>query len=204
MQVYFNNFATNANGFSGANAIEIAPGNGDEFLGALSLGAKASLGLSGLPAHNTVTLTFDLYTLNSVDGDGTSFCCGPDYFILFADNQLLLGETFSNVTTWTQSFGGANSPGGTGANPARTGSLGYSFFGPDHAYQLSFTFAHTAATLSLDFVGATDQGWADEGFGIDNVRVVANAASAPVSLPSSLSLTALGLVAAAAVARRRR
>ncbi len=76
-----------------------------------------------------------------------------------AGEQTLLRTTFANWPGQLQSF---PAPFGQGSHPSRTGalesgSLGYSFFNVtqmDTVYHLTFTFAHTAATLQLAFAPA--------------------------------------------------
>lgn len=201
--IYSNDFesASTAN-LSGASIIT-AP-NGQKFYGYLAAGSSAVLTLTGLSGYSNIDLSFDLLALNSLDGDGTSFCCGPDFFKVTAGSTTLLDETFSNVVGWTQSYGGAGSAGGTGSDSALTGTLGYSFYGPDHTYHLSFAgIASNVSALTISFFGNSNQGWDDEGFGIDNLNVSGKIDVAPVPLPAGLPLLAFGLVGLRALRRRK-
>jgi hypothetical protein len=66
--------------------------------------------------------------------------------------------------------------------------LGYAFFG-DSTYSLSFTFPHSAKSLTLEF--ATDlfegKGTDDESWGLDHVKVTTDA-GAPAGAPAGSAL----------------
>ena len=65
------------------------------FSGRFSGGAQV-LSLSGLNASQSYTLSFDLYILDSWDGNSSS--AGPDQFEVSADGTLLMRDTFSNYS----------------------------------------------------------------------------------------------------------
>ncbi|HJT43747.1 MAG TPA: PEP-CTERM sorting domain-containing protein [Rhizomicrobium sp.] len=211
--VYSNDFSVDAAGFTGANAIQTAP-DGTKFLGFLTTGAQADLSLSGLGAHTSVTLSFDLYALRSMDGSG-SHGFGPDYFTLKVNNStVLLNDTFSSG--WAgggapfQSYGG---PGLSGSYAGTTGSasfdptaFGYGcYFGCENTYNLSFTFLDSASSIAFNFFGNTTQGWDDEGFGIDNVVVTTRGTpTSRVPEPLTFSLFGAGLAGVAAMRRRKK
>ncbi len=137
------------------------------FLGQFGNGT-VSLPIAGIPSHTEVTISFDLYLLNSWDGNGGA---GPDLISVSADGASLLLATFSNVTNGSdngfQSFPGTY-PGPsyvarTGATEA--GTLGGTFYGGS-AYEFTYTFPHTASTLQFDFsasgledIGNESWGW---------------------------------------------
>ncbi len=202
--VYSNDFEGGSTaGFSGVTTITTAPTNYTNFLGPTSLGSSSDLTLNttGLAS---ITLGFDLLTLNSLDGDGTSLCCGPDAFRLTVNGSTtLLNETFSNVTGWTQSYGGPGSPGGTGSDASLTGVLGYSYYGPDHTYHLSYVVPVAGASTVISFIGASEQGWSDEGFGIDNVVVTGTPLARGVPEPATWTMMMLGVFGLGALLRRR-
>lgn len=201
--LYSNDFSSNTNGFTGTTTLLPSAGAAGQFLGPLTLGDTATLTVN-TAGYSSVTLNFDLYALNSLDGDGTSDCCGPDYFDLNVNGATsLLHATFANPSGWTQSYGGAGSPGGTGSDPALTGTLGYyEYFGPDHTYHLSFTTTVSGDSTAFNFIGNSNQGWSDEGFGLDNVTVTGDRVSA-VPLPSSLPLFGTVVLALFGLAGRR-
>ncbi|MHB1142470.1 MAG: hypothetical protein ACYC1T_12050 [Sulfuricaulis sp.] len=69
----------------------------------------------------------------------------------------------------------------------------------DSVYNLSFTFAHNASDLVLNFSAAGLQGLADESWGLDNVQV----AVAPVPVPPAVWLFGSGLLGLIGIARRK-
>lgn len=199
--IYSNDFeAGNLNGFT-FGGIETAPNSSTKFLGRFSNepnNTATSLSLTGLAAHTSITLTLDLFIINSWDGITGP---GPDTLVFQQDGNDLLNATFANQTGWQQTYSDATPLGG-GPFAGRTdhdayGTLGYGeFFGADMTYNLTFTFAHTASTLNLSFAGLNLQGVNDESWGIDSVLVQSNA----VPEPASLAVLGLGVLAL----RRRR
>ena len=160
-----------------------------------------------------------------VDGD----LLGNDTWSLSVDDgPPLLSTTFSNgnsvagqnydgafstytYTPWTpcNAYADYSGPGNgpmTGANECY--SLGYTFDDPnrppneamDSVYNLSFTFAHSADNLALNFSAIGLQGILDESWGLDNVQV----AVAPVPIPAAVWLFGSGLLGLIGVARRRK
>lgn len=191
--VYSSNFSTlTAPGFTVTGAqgdpnpagVITAP-NGLSFIGILTQGADAQLNLTGLAPHSTVTISYDLYAIRSVDGDGTSY--GPDYFSFKVDGTTVTNYTFGFPGN-TQSYPVAGSPGESGAVANDPNAFGYGSY-YDGALTYSFTqqLVDSAAGLTLDFIGNSNQPWNDEGFGINNVVVTTDAISA-VPLPGALSM----------------
>jgi hypothetical protein len=187
-----------------------------------------SLSLTGLPEHATTTVSFSLYLIRSWDGNETTVVegdpLGKDTWSLgVAGGPTLLSTTFSNGSS---TVGQAYAPtpfaaGCTGYNLSglddgeynpMTGasecySLGYEFGSlgvPDEAmdsvYNLSFTFAHNASDLALNFSAAGLQGLLDESWGLDNVMVQVT----PVPLPAAVWLFGSGFIGLLGFARRRR
>lgn len=180
--------------------------SGRTFLGQFD-NQTVSLCLSGLSPHSALTVSFELFIIQSWDGNNSP---GPDVWDLSVDGgPNLLHTTFSNhpgVPAYDeQSYPDAH---GVGMHPAQTGAaevgtLGYSLVGAatsgDSVYKLSFTFAHSASDLNLLFSASGLQGIGDEGWGIDNVQVNANA----IPEPSSLAIIC-GLALAVGFAGRRK
>jgi len=200
-------------GFSGNTAVNQTP-SGRKFLGgagqtSLGLGnATASLTLGGLAGHTSVNVMFDAYILQSWDGIGITG--GPDRFRFVGDGTTILDTTFSNVVGKMQNF--PSNFGDPSSSPPRTGAaesdtLGYGFIG-DTVYSFDFTFAHTDASLVLDFIGSGLQGLSDESFGIDNIRVEllsdGGGGGGEVPEPATLALFGLGLAGLGLARRRKR
>ncbi len=122
------------------------------------------LSLTGLPAHTTVTVSFDLLLLQAWDGDGPS---GPNTWSLAASGVgTLLHTTFSNTGS-PQSYPVPGSAAGTGS--AGYGDMLYP--DGDSRYALKFTFSHSSSVLNLDFAAVGLQGLTSEAWGLDNVQV---------------------------------
>ena len=191
--LYHNDFDSGVNSGNGINAswsavngdaqVTATAPSGETFLGEFG-NDTLSLDLSGLPGHDQLTLSFDLYTIRSWDGNNSTY--GPDQWSLTADGQMLLDTTFSTYplgenygTQAEQAYGGPGQP--TGSYDAGTGgvrnTLGYTFNYPsgtapsEVAYELIFSFDHTADTVSFDFSALGLQWLSDESWGIDNVSV---------------------------------
>lgn len=185
--------------------LETTPLGGRTFLGQFD-NHTVTLSLTGLSPHTLLTVSFELFIIQSWDGNNAP---GPDVWDLTVDGgPTLLHTTFSNhpgvpafdAQSYPDSLGGSH-PAQTGA--AEVGTLGYGLIGAatsgDSVYKLSLTFAHSASDLTLIFSGSGLQGIGDEGWGIDNVTV-ANAVPEPSSLAIVGCLAGVGL----ALYRRRR
>lgn len=178
---------------SGPQAVAtVASPNGQRFLGEFGgpaiLTARAydrqhfvrvdetlTLTLRNLKPHTHAMVTFDLYILKSWDGNNPNY--GPDRWSLrVKGGQTLLATTFSNnpktgaYDLSLQNYPIVNSAPQTGASAVNT--LGYKFYG-DSIYHLSFTFAHTAKSLALNFSSSLFEGKGtdDESWGLGNVSV---------------------------------
>jgi hypothetical protein len=160
-----------------------------------------TLTLSGLPAHRSAEVKFDLYVLKSWDGNSAAY--GPDRWSLsVAGGPTLLDTTFSNNPKTStdgsfQNYPVVNSDPWTGA--AAVGTLGYDSFFKDSIYHFDYTFDHSDSTLTLNFHSSLfeGKGTADESWGLDNVQV--NVVPEPSSL-LLIGLAALGLMLVAAIA----
>jgi hypothetical protein len=171
--------------------ISTTPVGNRQFLGQFG-NATATLSLGNLPAHDAVTISFDVYVINSWDGSDVLKKWGPDGWSFAVDGQSQLSTTFSNqplpspgAANNVQTFGGQGAP--AGSYPAFTGAaevntLGYKFYrgsyqrleSMDSVYRFTYTVPHTDDTVRFDFRGFGLQGLSDESWGLDNVRVMAN------------------------------
>jgi len=160
------------------------------------------LTLTGLGAHSSLTVAFDIAFIDTWDG-----IAGDDYLYVTADGAPLLTLSSDH---WLG--GGSQYEGGelVGVGPYYR-DLGsdddYNY--PDAVFRYSglavLTFAHTAPTFSLGFqAGGT--GWQgdanpwDESYGVDNISISA----AAVPEPATWGLMLLGFGGLGAVLRSRR
>lgn len=168
-----------------------------------------TLTLSGFTVGQVVTLSFDLYLLNTWDGSHPEFG-GPDTITVTADGNTLLNASFSThpFEAWTQTYsaatplGGPEVPSYTDADEIETllnynaiGSAVYNFDGTGN--NAAFTFVASATEITFSFTGSGLQTSLDEPWAIDNVRV-----TNPVPEPATMA--ALGFGALALMRRRRR
>jgi Ca2+-binding RTX toxin-like protein len=151
------------------STLEVTPSGNRKFLGQFG-NQTVSLSLAGLPSHSTVTVSFDLYIINSWDGNDLS--AGPDIWDLsVTGGPILLHTTFTGAAfdlsqAYPDNYPEGDHPAGTGA--AEVGTLGYSL---DSVYRLRFTFPHADSSVQFDFSGINLQEIGDESWGLDNVEV---------------------------------
>jgi hypothetical protein len=225
--IYQNDFSVGTAGTVSGGAVSVGVTGGGtiypntspngNFLGGLTQGNTANLSFAGLVPNSTVDITFNLYALGSLDGDSTN-CCGSgvnDIFrATFTGNTGidLINNTFANYSGWTQSYGGALSPSGTGSVSGQDGAIvdptnnpDYNYYGPNHTYLMTFNNLQvsSAGTAIFAFMGFSNQGWSDEGFGIDNI-LVSGTTLAATPIPAALPLFLSGLGALGWAARRQR
>ena len=129
-----------------------------------------SLTLSNLPPHHEMTVSFDLFIINTWDGNWDTY--GPDVWDVGVQNgPTLLHTTFARYPdapsqAFPDWYPGGQHPWGTGAT--EIDALGY---GMDCVYHLSFTFPHTNNEVTFEFSGQGLQDIGDESWGLDNVSV---------------------------------
>src|SRR5579859_7688161 len=159
-------------------------------IGSVSVEQAVTLTLTNIPPHTGITVSFDLYIIDSWDGHGIDV--GPDIWDLTAVGVTnLLHTTFSNVQNcfgcdrcqdFPGTYPGSEYQAKTGA--VETNSLGYHFLygspcttvsmdAGDAVYRLSYSFPHTDTSLALDFSDSLTGAklTRDESWGLDNVVV---------------------------------
>jgi hypothetical protein len=151
-----------------SGAIDVAPsGRYGPFLGQFGNNA-VTLTLTGLPAHNSVIVSFKLFIIRTWDGNDTQ--TGPDFWEFgVSGGPGFLRTTFSNNPPFQrQSYPGQY----PSSFPARTGALENNTLGyGDAVYAIGRTFAHRGSSLTLYFAGSHLQGLSDESWGLDDVSV---------------------------------
>lgn len=138
----------------------------------LTLGAppppKSGSGTGG--SYNLFTVTFDLFILDSWDGNEPTQ--GPDRFSVKANGATIFSETFANQHS-DQSFRRPD------VGPVQ---LGFDSRYLDSIYRkiaVDFTIPDGASSIVLNFGAAGLQGLNDESWGIDNVKVEYSTVPAP-------------------------
>lgn len=163
------------------------PGGG----GARSQDVFKTFALSG--TQTEVTVSFNFYELDSWDSE---------QFIIFVDGVELFADTFQHGSDQGDALNAIR----TRTRLAGNGSENLGFEGwEDQTYLYEFTFATTAASLTLGFGATIGSGIADESFGIDNLLITDNSTQQPggqVSEPASMAL--LGAALGGLLWRRRR
>jgi len=156
-----------------------------------------TLTLNSLPVHTEITAVFDLFVINSWNGNDETPGKGPDLFSVFVGptpSTSLVRTTFTNLSNGSQAY---PDPFGAGSYDRWTGALEYDTLGYpafDSVYRFSLTFAHTGDQLVLSFGATLTEPVADESWGLDNVHVSVNPDPG----------TFLLLAATAMICRRRR
>lgn len=202
--LYTNNFESNANGFTGAGFLTGTQGYGAVGFGQQMLRNNApgnpaaasvlSLNLAGATSNTTLKLSFG--AIDSWDG---SNCCGPDYFNIRIDGNLLYQQNFDT-------FGAAASDANLTllANHTHLGFSGWE----DQAYTMNFNLGNLAAgahTIEFFASGNVWQAGEDESWAIDNISLEGDRAAPPADVPEPFSgALLLGGLGAMALVRRRR
>jgi len=154
-------------------------------------GNVVTLTLTGLPAHNALSIGFLFAAIDSLDGSGT-YPSG-DYFKITLDGNAIFRESFANASpAQFQSY--VPPPGGELARHIDLGFSGPGSYYTDSAYDFAIEpatqfLAHTASTATITFQieGAGIQGLADESWGMDNLRVTVTTGGAGNASPYGLS-----------------
>ncbi len=214
--VYSNNFdgpaytapGVSASGPSGGFTGSVTGGpytgsNGKSWSGSyFGSGDSSTLTLSNLPGHTQLSIDMMLGFLNSWDSrNGT---VTPDNLEVWIDGTLVLDMTTDNASGSVVDFDGGTL---VVDNGQIDGSTFYSDDLVDMATAPALTLAHSASTLTLQIApsGSGWQGWPDEGWGIDDLRIhVTGGGGASVPEPAGPALFGLGLVGMGLARRRAR
>ncbi len=199
-----------ANGWTGdvttvATAPNLAPdGSAYKFLGLFEreedenfpqgypVFSSLNVGTSGF---GKVTVSFDLYAIDGLDGD--------NFFSFDADGTNYLNASFSNFV-YTQSYGGPNSPAGTGSDPNAVDRFGYPFQFGDRTYRMSFLVPVSSQNTTFR-LGGRASSYGGGAFGVDNFKVVGMSVGAvPEPATWAMLLVGFGLVGGAMRSDRRR
>ncbi|MCA9310586.1 MAG: hypothetical protein KDA21_05220, partial [Phycisphaerales bacterium] len=108
------------------------------------------------------TVTFDLYIIDSWDGDGCTGGGGADYFVVEQDGGEIFRHTFST-------FGECQSYPG---EPEFRENYGWANFADSIYRMVSISFTATGPETQITFRGEGLQELDDESWGLDNVRVL--------------------------------
>jgi hypothetical protein len=193
VMVYTNDFEVSAGEQWSRTNLSVTPKGNRKFLG--EFGAGSTLVLNDLPAHNVLLAKFDLYIINSWDGNAP--CCGdgPDIFsVVESKTNVLLRTTFSThelrdrpaterSQAYPAAYPGAFLPWSTGCSEANT--LGYDRwwlgwsdlsgrYNSDCVYHIAKAISHSSKHLELSF----SKGWdtinvQEESWGLDNLSIAA-------------------------------
>lgn len=189
--VYKSDFTKSADSAWSTYKTETSPGSKQmaptTFLGEFGAGT-VNLSLTNLPTHSSVTLTFDLYIIRTMDGNSSYPGLGPDMWSLGVQNgPTLLSTTFSNITpqiaaavgnfpegffqAFPDAYPGGNHPYQTGAVAVNALGFFINQFPDDSIYHLTYTFPSTTSSLQFNFTSAQTQPVTDESWGLNNVVV---------------------------------
>jgi hypothetical protein len=168
--VYSNDFQTSSlAGITTGGSLETAPDGSSEYLQLVN-GQTAVLSLSG--GYSSYSVSYDVYAINTVDGDGPAggnSPQNPDSFSVATNTGAMLEDySFANYPGNTQNYPVSGSPAQSGA--AATGQLGYAS-GSEATYSFTEAFGPSTGPTQLVFTGNTNQSTDDESFGVDNIVV---------------------------------
>ena len=167
--VYSEGFSTGVRGEWSATSLNTRRSFLTIYHGDFTRTGSTTLTLTGLGAHDQISLAFDLYLFSTWDGEGTTF--GKDFFSLSGD--VTFSETFTNHQLEGQSYTGSPDECYVG----RTQSTCTLDLSRTDVYREldptgtgnEFLVSHTGSTFTVTFGGPTTQ--RDEQWGIDNVTV---------------------------------
>ncbi|HEY3376209.1 MAG TPA: hypothetical protein VGL77_01840, partial [Armatimonadota bacterium] len=153
--------------------LDTTPSGQRKFLGRFGQ-REVRLVLLGLPKHDQVRVSFDLFAIGALTGNELT----QDGWSMAVDDptQIAINTNFNNASDQfdlhPQAYPG-NTP---NVHPARTGAaendtLGYAH---DAVYPITVTFDHNSKSLVLIFTGVAP-GWGDttqKSWGLDDIEVL--------------------------------
>ena len=163
------------------NTTESLTFGGNGVLGKFGENAQVLGTFSGLPTHTQIEVGFDLYVIDSWDGNYGGVD-GPDQWFFEIDQQPLISTTFANNPN-ANNNGGQSYPadGTTTFNPIQTGAslLLPNAEGPDccdcgyytSVYHIDKIVNHNSDSVTLHFSDSLSQSICDESWAIDNVNI---------------------------------
>jgi ankyrin repeat protein len=218
--VYTQNFGTDAVGPEWSTTrlpglgqaplrVSTTPNGKRRFFG--NFGSQAvHLSLPNLPPHHEVAVKFDLFIIDTWDGN--DFRYGPDIWRLSVEHgPVLLNTTFANthearravysqdevknirIQSYPDAYPGGHNPIYSGADEVNT--LGYKAvlsgqsIPMDAVYTMRFTFRHSLNNLRLDFAAHGLEALDNESWGIANLQVCVDS-PAPVTLATKTGIVA--------------
>jgi Ca2+-binding RTX toxin-like protein len=141
--------------------------------------SSPTLTLTGLPAHTTLTVTYQYFMLLSNDGDEHFTVTATGGSGPITQTTSFGAEPFSQCYPGNAPCAGTEVQGGTGRSDSGD-LLGYGcFYGCADRYDLGGTVGHSAASTIINFDEVNSQGWADEGWVLDNVTVTLDSPAGP-------------------------
>ena len=146
--------------------------NGQSVLGYMGA-QKAILSVTGIPAHDLITIDYDLYIHDSWDGNYSG--AGPDVFNMKVDGNSVINTTFANwnYAPYNDQAFPDNIP---ASNPSTTGNVSTNLpiacSGPiTTKYHITRTVPHTASSLDLLFEAIGLEVACNESWSIDNLVI---------------------------------
>ena len=185
VDVYNNDFQTNDLNHIDGGVIEAY--NGSKVLGRYNNGGF-TLSVTNLPAHDLISVSFDLYIHDSWDGNSTS-PDGPDIWEMFVDSNPYISTTFSNFPcsltdickpqSYPNSYpNNFNNPKTNATTVDLPSACKATYPNGTSLYVITKTFAHKGSTLSIKCFDKLTQTndpnpKCDESWSVDNIKVKA-------------------------------
>lgn len=163
---YFNDFEQEAGAAWNLSNIYSLAGN--QVFGKFNATAL-NFTMGGLVPHESVTVNFDFFAIDSWDGSGSP---GPDFWQWNVEGVTLINTTFSSFTNVPQCYpnncpaSNLSGTGNSGALPSTCHPI------PGYRYSISRTFSHNQPDLDMSFFDLGLQDLCDESWAIDNFEVI--------------------------------